>query len=347
MISIRIVRQPFRLEGTVMKKRACLSFKILLFISIGLAGLVTGCIPGSVSWTPTSSIPLPTTAPSNTPSATTVVPATSTATTTSTSVPSHTTTITPIPSPTPTLEPTLTDQSSEVYVLELLETNGGCKLPCFWGIIPGQIALEDAKRFTYHLGWWGGDYYNGTVYEAAHDLTQRLVIHIALQKSAGMVGTLHSSIAGDDYLNLVKAYTFRQILLDYGKPTQVWINLATALEINTPEVTAFCTLLYYQESAILVKYCGSAVKIGSAYRLCPTTPNYGNPNESPTGGSVSLTLGIPGKVNTPNELMRPFGPFDGMLTVDEALKMSVDEFYDQAMSNPSVVCYETQRDVWP
>jgi hypothetical protein len=349
-----------------MKTRIHTSFTILLFLFLGVSFLTIRCTPGKVAQMPsptmltsrlsTSSLS------SKMPGTSRVAPTKSTPTAATkppnASTPLPTETITPTPPPLPsrtlapsltsTMEPTLTDQFSEAYILELLETNGDCALPCFWGIIPGQTALEEAKRSSYHLGWHGGDYFNGTIFATGRTyLNQHLTVLVSFFKSTAMVGSIHVSIAGENYLNLVKAYTFKQIISTYGVPTQVWINLATALEINTPDVTAFCTQLYYKESAILAKYCGSAVKIGSAYRLCPTNPNYGNQDESATQGAVSLTLGIPGKMNTPEELIKPFGPFDGMKTIDEALGLSPFEFYNKAVSNQSLVCYETQRDIWP
>ena len=49
--------------------------------------------------------------------------------------------------PTRTPLPTLLPDEAEALVLDLLETNGGCQLPCWWGIMPGETTWEQASHF--------------------------------------------------------------------------------------------------------------------------------------------------------------------------------------------------------
>lgn len=57
--------------------------------------------------------------------------------------PTNTPGITPIP------VPTLTGEQRDRFLEDMLETNGGCELPCWWGgtIVPGKTTLGEAKRF--------------------------------------------------------------------------------------------------------------------------------------------------------------------------------------------------------
>jgi hypothetical protein len=43
--------------------------------------------------------------------------------------------------------PTLSSEDAKTVVRELLETNGGCRLPCWWGLTPGRTTWEEALRF--------------------------------------------------------------------------------------------------------------------------------------------------------------------------------------------------------
>ena len=69
--------------------------------------------------------------------------------------PSETATLTHTPTNTPTLIPTLTwtplptlsAEAAHAKIKELLKTNGGCELPCWWGIIPGKTAWPEALHF--------------------------------------------------------------------------------------------------------------------------------------------------------------------------------------------------------
>ena len=49
---------------------------------------------------------------------------------------------TPIPTRTPTATPlpfpTLESAEMQSFIAEMLSTNGGCELPCWWGITPGE-----------------------------------------------------------------------------------------------------------------------------------------------------------------------------------------------------------------
>jgi hypothetical protein len=67
-----------------------------------------------------------------------------TATPTFTLTPSPT--YTPIPSATPTLIPTLSVKDAQIKLLGLLATNGGCRLPCLWGITPGKSNYQEAQN---------------------------------------------------------------------------------------------------------------------------------------------------------------------------------------------------------
>ncbi|MCP4541055.1 MAG: hypothetical protein GY832_28295 [Chloroflexi bacterium] len=44
-----------------------------------------------------------------------------------------------------TLPPLLTSEE-DAQLVEMLQTNGGCELPCWWGITPGTTSVEDAQN---------------------------------------------------------------------------------------------------------------------------------------------------------------------------------------------------------
>lgn len=56
------------------------------------------------------------------------------------------------PSPTEKVEiihtplPTLSSQEPSIVVKELMEKNGGCKLPCWWGVLPGQTRWQAVEK---------------------------------------------------------------------------------------------------------------------------------------------------------------------------------------------------------
>jgi hypothetical protein len=61
----------------------------------------------------------------------------------------------PVPSATFTPIPTLTDEEQSVQsavVRNLMESNGNCDLPCWWGITPGKTSAMEARQFLTSLG---------------------------------------------------------------------------------------------------------------------------------------------------------------------------------------------------
>ncbi len=54
--------------------------------------------------------------------------------------PTQTPTATPLPFP--TLEP----EEMQAFIAEMLAANGGCELPCWWGITPGVTPWEDVQQ---------------------------------------------------------------------------------------------------------------------------------------------------------------------------------------------------------
>lgn len=54
--------------------------------------------------------------------------------------------------PTPTPVPTLLSEQAIARMLSLYEDNGGCELPCWWGIIPGKTTWEEASGILSPIG---------------------------------------------------------------------------------------------------------------------------------------------------------------------------------------------------
>ncbi|HSO27674.1 MAG TPA: hypothetical protein VLS48_06360, partial [Anaerolineales bacterium] len=117
---------------------------IILWIA---AYLLAGCMTGSTS-------PLSTGAPTKTVRPTRTIRSTLTPRPTRTHRPTATITVTPTVTKTPTFQPIIRtrvtnldrDQASSL-AFELMKTNGGCRLPCWWGLTPVQTDWHEAEAF--------------------------------------------------------------------------------------------------------------------------------------------------------------------------------------------------------
>ena len=61
--------------------------------------------------------------------------------------PTLTHTPTPVPTSTPTPFPTLEPKEKQAFIQEMLESNSGCELPCWWSITPGETSWEEMRSF--------------------------------------------------------------------------------------------------------------------------------------------------------------------------------------------------------
>lgn len=112
-----------------------------------IAGLaIVGCgvsVPISPEPHPTIQ-KIQTTQPSKTPTGVAIL--TSTASITPTATVTWTPSATSLPSLTPL--PTYSEHDSVIQIWRLLHTNGNCRLPCFWGIVPGQTTVHEFVQFV-------------------------------------------------------------------------------------------------------------------------------------------------------------------------------------------------------
>jgi hypothetical protein len=145
-----------RIKGMVAKVNCILLFAAALFWT-GCTNDINGAhmneamtpVPVEREATVTIAIP-PTNTPHISPPTRTPVPDTATPTAvpntaTPTAIP-----LTATPKPLPTA--TLTNEQIDANLTELMLTNGGCELPCWWGILPGETSIDSARESLKALG---------------------------------------------------------------------------------------------------------------------------------------------------------------------------------------------------
>lgn len=141
---------------------------------------------------------------------------------------------TPIPEITNTLEPTLTaipkatlvPEEARKLVQELLENNGGCKLPCWWGITPGKTTWAEARIFLEGFSVYVGEtgevqiplptpYSNATYMDHGYSIKNGIVDHIDIYN-----------------FNLAPNYYLPKFLETYGQPTEIWMRTYSKYEMG-------------------------------------------------------------------------------------------------------------------
>jgi hypothetical protein len=255
---------------------------------------------------------------------------------------------TPLPTATATNTPmpTLSKAESEKYVKKLLEDNAGCDLPCVWGLVPGKTSYSEAQRLFESLGW-KGSISNGAFYTGKDLESVSLPISVGIYAENEVVEKLTVGIGGNDFLDLVKYFSFENILNVYGEPAEVLVFIGTNPGVLEPDETSFELLLYYESKKTLIEYVGTATKAGNSYRFCPARPNAGSTGLDPLSGNVGLYVSNESQTETPETLVRPFWELPNYyISSKEALGMSVDEFYETVSQNDGDTCFDSPLDAW-
>jgi hypothetical protein len=196
-----------------------------------------------------------------------------TPTPTKTITPTHWPSVTPRPTKTPTLTPTVTwtplptlpADKALAKVLELLKTNGGCKLPCWWGITPGVTSGDEAQAYL-------ASFATRPYEDPSH---QGFGMFFAIPQNT-IPGLLHGEQYGfgvyvDDngiveQIHTWKPYRLSDFLTDYGPPPQVWIY-GKNTDLLGPNAE-YTIVLFYPDQGILAAWDGTIEK-QDPIKVCP------------------------------------------------------------------------------
>ena len=304
---------------------------------------LTGCcgVPVPSTLSPTNSpasptaMPLPTVAPSLTP--TLELP-------TDTHTPSL---IPPTRTPRPTPVPTMTADEEYGFFLEMLQNNGGCQLPCWWGFTPGETSWQATRDFFTSLGKETGSVdgiQNYTVFFNRPGHYESYQSYIGGEDGIlEMIGIVASPAVGEDGLFTYdhpqfaedwRTYMLPQMLEVYGSPSQVFLGTGGA------PWSPFDLLLFYPEKGFLMQYSGVAEeREGETWLVCPHLVELTLYLWSPDR-SMNLE-DIPGVIDVHAD-----DPTWGPYSLEEATGMSIEQFYETFVKSDNETCLEVPADLW-
>jgi hypothetical protein len=309
--------------------------------AIFLFMLLMGCM--------TNQIASPTMAPENihtsslTSTQTPISPA-QTFTPSPTLIPTITFTSTPI-TPIPTLSP----NEQETYLLNLIQTNGGCQLPCFLGLQPGISTWDEIKnvegpihsRDKYAPDTKGSTYLYTFIEKRieSFDVTlwgsdkviEKVTVYV------GMYSTSRSSYKA----NLAKAmesYALPSILSQYGKPSRILLQAQGQIEPYSG--TQAQILLFYDHLGFVIHYffINIVFQDDNSYVL-HICPNYDYTELiklylQSADNSTSLEDMIDDK---DSYYLRSY-----LQPLEEITNLNVDEFYNLFNGTNKTVCFDVQ-----
>ena len=296
-------------------------FIVLLIISFALAGCQ------EVSATPS---PQPT-------ATRTAIPATATPT-----MPKKIVTVTLrttfTPSKTPA--PTLSSEQISTQISDYLQNNGGCDLPCWWGIVPGETSWETAESIlapiaSNRFGWKTGKDFEAAFYFQYipnADQPGLYDLWVNLQIKENVIALI--SIGNIENLSM---YYISELLKTYGKPDEVW--MFTSNGDNNPQFTDpfVDILLFYYKQGFMAYYSNYGTLTNDIIHVCFQESGF-------------MDLWRPGDVNTITDYGILFEVATDLVTIrrplDEVTELNMDRFFNIFTSNDNP-CLEIDQKIWP
>lgn len=268
---------------------------------------------------------------------------------------------TPLPAPviTRTMVPTLSAGDSRRRLLNLLANNDGCRLPCLWGISPGESSFEEAQAIltplsslshSVHLNSPGlGDISPRYAVEGDLEIYTRVAFLTNPERNTvyrlAFNAEAHKPLAEGGYEDVfdskffgekVTAYSLPHILSEEGIPSSVMISTYGAL-LTRGGRGGFDILLLYPDQGILVNYTTQMHLIGASVRGCPLNAH------------VEMELYPPGRSDLFFESLKQTDwevKMRGYKPLEEVTSMSVEEFYKTFLES-GIDCIETPAMQWP
>jgi len=251
-------------------------------------------------------------------------------------------------SPTPSLTPlaTLGFAESQKMLRFMLYENGGCELPCWWGIVPGITKRDDMinmmmtflkkvvpNESSYIDVGGGRDAVTTVIYYNPTDETDYKDIF----RVVSVKGVVKRILIGED---LTGQFTLAVLLRKYGKPQQI---LLTTLAASPNGKVPFSLILSYPEQGILALFAseyGGKIQ-GNYVYICPqfTLPLL---QLSASGNSQEGQFEM-------NNLMANaayYGSYREYKSIETVSEFSIDKFYAVFQQKNTASCIVTEAEQW-
>lgn len=267
-------------------------------------------------------------------------------------------TVSRTPTSLPDMDSPLPVEEAEAQLLKLLANNGGCQLPCLWGIIPGKSSYFEARTILAPLRKLSNTFYldppgpgslsprytvgDLEIYTRIAFLTNPdtgTVDHVGFTTEAhnpldegGYEDVFDSDFFGEN----TPAYALPNVLTEQGIPSSIMISTVSG-SLTRDGTGGFDILLLYPDRGILVNYTTQMYLIGEIVRGCPKNSH------------IKMELYPAGQVDSFFTLIRQtdlFVLFDYSRPLEEVTAMSMDEFYE-TFREPTDKCIETLASLWP
>lgn len=245
---------------------------------------------------------------------------------------------TPFPSPISTLETAIARQQ----VFKLFETNNNCRLPCWWGIIPGKTNWDDALEILAPISLKIDPY---SPQKPAESVYVNVVSPMAdvnvygsyLSQDYFVENNLVTEITLNYNFDLAEFTYFKPFIREYGIPEQVYIHGYGEPQLDT---WPFEIALFYPKQGMLLEYSGSPIIQNDNLVVCwgeehfPVSIHLWKPDQTLTFDEIISRYYVPDSTDLP--------PYRSIRDVT----INPDQFLDGLNNLQKELCLETPQMFW-
>jgi hypothetical protein len=232
------------------------------------------------------------------------------------------------------------NEEGQKLVKELLENNGGCKLPCWWGITPGKTTWTEARKILEKVSLSIGGQESAEIFSVS--------VHALLPYPYDFAPYMeHLYGVKNGVVDYIRVYNFdlapnyylHNFLAAYGQPTEIWMRTYSKYEMG---LHPFLVDLFYQDKGILIEYStGEPLKeIDGKLQNCMIKEM----------DSPFIHLWSPEKQNLSFQDAKKFVDTTNLpepIPLLESTGMDVRTFYETFKNPDTDACLETPNDLWP
>jgi len=256
-----------------------------------------------------------------------------------------------VPSQTPTSVATFTATERESYVLELLSTNAGCELPCWWGVIPGNSTWSNTEQWILSLGartgstvMPDGSTAHGT---GGFDFEESKIYNrVGFFERSGIVEIIsieaESHLNPEDFQAVWQRYSPQQIMSSYGQPSRVLVQSSSSApsDLSNPKA-GYSLWLFYDYLSFVIEYSG-LVEYEPVYHICPRF------EKGEDIASLKLFIQSPDNQRPLENNIQSYDLYRSYFHfIEEAAGLSVEEFYALFANKDEPACFDTPKAIWP
>lgn len=263
--------------------------------------------------------------------------------------PSPTNTLTP--EPTPTL--TLTNEQKADNLRRLMTENGGCELPCWWGIVPGEtnfamipelfvpqglVGVKELSQLFVILKQERMVWLEGGIELHARGAGSSIGVQFEVENDIIQSIKVRGGKANEEFVDDWGHYSLDQVLTRYGVPSQVFVYNGRQAH---PGPAYYRLLLFYETIGVAIDYAGIAQHpIDGKSQVCPDLSQV---------SLINLFLYQPGKVDNVVELVLPpqevdfvisSGTVYDLIKWEQSVGTSLEAFHETFKDGDSNNCFE-------